>query len=70
MLEADHFALLIAARASKSMVVISGYDSPLYNDVLSDWHRVELPARTYRNRPRVEVLWLNEAAWAGRRADV
>jgi DNA adenine methylase len=62
----DHEALLAQARASRAMVAISGYSSPLYDDALSDWERLTTVTRAHRNQPRTEVLWLNPAAAAAR----
>ncbi len=58
----DHVELLDAARASRSMVLISGYDSPLYDDALRGWRRVTTRARAHRNAERLEVLWINPLA--------
>lgn len=57
--EEQHRALLDAALQCKAMVVISGYDSALYNETLDAWHRVEFPARSEGKTPRTEVLWMN-----------
>lgn len=64
----DHRALGEALRACKATVVLSGYPSPLYDEVFGDWHRIESSAWTgngIRNGAtktdgnRVEVLWSN-----------
>lgn len=57
----DHVALLDAVRASKSMVIISGYPDGLYDEMLVGWRRIETAARAHRNSPRTEVIWLNQA---------
>lgn len=62
----DHVKLLSFLRTLKGFVVLSGYDHPLYNEALSDWHRVERAALADGARPRTEVLWLNPAAEAAR----
>lgn len=56
-----HVELLEFLRTLTGMVVLSGYPSPLYDDALSDWRRVETPAHADGARPRTEVLWLNPA---------
>src|SRR5690349_20112158 len=65
---AQHRELLEAALASKSKVIVSGYDHPLYNEMLGDWERreVEVYAGSANNKPRdgnggnrVEVIWMN-----------
>jgi DNA adenine methylase len=62
MTEPDHVALLLALRELTGMVVLSGYPSQLYDDHLHGWHRIERKSLADGARPRVEVLWLNEAA--------
>jgi DNA adenine methylase len=46
------------------MVVLSGYDSALYNEALHDWERRECLAHADGARPRTEVVWLNPACSA------
>jgi DNA adenine methylase len=55
----DHRELLDFLRSLSGMVVLSGYPSPLYEETLPDWRRVERPAMADGARPRTEVLWLN-----------
>lgn len=59
-----HVQMLDLARSASARVVISGYDSPLYEDRLDGWHRHVVGSyssgtsgstRTQRN----EVLWVN-----------
>jgi DNA adenine methylase len=64
-----HKVLLLVAKGVKSKVIISGYDHPLYNDLLSDWHRTEIEVTSAIagsqmnagdvNMKRMEVLWSN-----------
>lgn len=63
----DHAALLEVLRNVAGMVVLSGYPAPLYEDALSDWHRVEKAALADGARPRTEVLWINPQAWVALR---
>ena len=44
---------------SKAKVLLSGYDSGLYNKKLSNWERVEFAATAEKGLPRIEVLWMN-----------
>jgi DNA adenine methylase len=60
----EHEKLLTYCRRLRGMVVISGYPHPLYDQALSDWHRVERAALADGARPRTEVIWLNPAAAA------
>jgi DNA adenine methylase len=64
----QHVELMSACRASRAMIVISGYPHPLYDDHLPGWRSLEVAARAHRNSPRVEKIWLNPAAWAARPA--
>lgn len=61
--EAEHRALAEALRSVAAAVVLSGYDSPLYEDLYDGWHRTELAAFTGNGAPsggdRTEVLWSN-----------
>ncbi|MGP8288969.1 DNA adenine methylase [Vreelandella zhanjiangensis] len=58
----DHEALLEFVKTLKGYVLISGYDSALYNNRLSGWSRVSLPtsgSSRYGSVPRTECLWLS-----------
>lgn len=68
----DHRDLVVALRQVPAAVVISGYPSELYDQLLGDWRSVTFQAMT-RGGPRTEKLWLNFPAgdvqwarWAGR----
>jgi DNA adenine methylase len=54
--------LLEALRDLRGMVVLSGYPSPVYDDALPGWLRVERPALADGARERTEVLWINPRA--------
>jgi DNA adenine methylase len=68
MTPADHVELIEHARASRSMVLISGYESELYDDALRGWERRTVKARAHRNAERLEVIWINPLAAARLRA--
>lgn len=62
----QHAELLGVLRGIRAAVAISGYAHPLYDEVLGDWHRVEIRAFTGNGRrvtaesgTRTEVLWTN-----------
>jgi len=58
--ESGHVTLLEQLRSVQGMVVLAGYPSALYDQILHDWHRVERPCRAAGSlRPRTEVLWLS-----------
>jgi DNA adenine methylase len=60
----DHQELLAFLRSLEGFVVLSGYPSSLYDDLLPDWRRIETAAHADGARPRTEVLWLNPACAA------
>jgi DNA adenine methylase len=48
----------------RASVVLSGYASPLYDDLLCTWSRRELATQTGNggsDRERTEVIWSNRA---------
>ena len=59
---ADHVALLNRLRKVRGKVVLSGYPSPIYDEMLSTWQRVEIRAMADAGktnaRERKEVLWI------------
>jgi DNA adenine methylase len=59
MSEADHRALALTLHALKGMVMLSGYDSPLYRELYADWHLVTTTAYTENRDRRTECLWLS-----------
>lgn len=59
MTDADHRDLLDALKAHKGPVILSGYDSKLYNDALQGWHRDEVGAQIQTGKKRREILWMN-----------
>lgn len=59
MSEKDHAELLDALKAHKGPVLLSGYDSCIYNDALHGWYREEITTYTQTATKRKEVLWMN-----------
>jgi DNA adenine methylase len=62
MTEQDHESLLKSILDLKGMVIISGYDSELYNDYLASWRKEEKSARISAGRgtgKRIECLWIS-----------
>lgn len=59
MTDEDHVDLLDTLNRSQAKILLSGYDSPLYNERLHNWERLEFPALAEKGLPRTEVLWLN-----------
>jgi DNA adenine methylase len=62
MTSGDHEALLETLLSLRGMVVLSGYPSPLYDEALSAWRRIERAALADGARERTEVLWINPLA--------
>lgn len=56
--EADHIHLLETLKTLPCFVLLSGYDSDLYNDLLPDWNKLTFVAASHSG-PRKEVVWLN-----------
>lgn len=68
MTDVDHARLLLRLKEYRGKVVLSGYASSLYDELLPRWHRIEIETTsTASNRAnkkharRTEVLWLNYA---------
>lgn len=59
MTDEQHEELLDTLSNHRGPVLLSGYDSDLYRDILHDWHREEIPSRAQTSGARVEVLWMN-----------
>lgn len=60
--EQQHMDLANAISATRSAVVLSGYDSPLYQELYAGWHRHEIRTATAQGGTygaRTEVLWSN-----------
>ena len=58
----DHRALNQALMTCRASVVLSGYPSPLYDDLYAGWRRYEMAASTGQGGTwanRTEVLWSN-----------
>lgn len=61
----QHAELLETLLGLSGMVMLSGYQSDLYEDVLTGWKKVEIKARISSGRgtdTRTECLWMNPAA--------
>jgi DNA adenine methylase len=61
----DHKELLDMVNKIEGKVMISGYESDLYNQALKEWYKIEKDAIKHsaislNNKPRVkEVMWMN-----------
>lgn len=54
----DHLRLLVLLSSLPCMVMLSGYDSDLYNTQLVGWRKVSFPAKTHVD-VRDECVWMN-----------
>lgn len=57
--DGDHAELIKILKSHVGKVVLSGYDSELYSNELSDWFRYETIARTEAAGNKIEVIWCN-----------
>lgn len=65
MSEREHVQLVTVLNGCKSKVVLSGYPSPLYNDLLRSWRRLEFDIANHsaggkKKARKTEVLWIRE----------
>lgn len=58
----DHRQLAACLRGLKGMVLLSGYQCPLYDELFGDWLRVDKETLADGAKKRTESLWLNPAA--------
>jgi DNA adenine methylase len=57
-----HKSLLEQIQDLKGSVILSGYQSDLYDQTLRGWKRIEKQTRDNKRRERTECLWLNPRA--------
>lgn len=68
MTDKDHANLAEVLKGLVGMVVLSGYDCPLYQELYAGWKKVSRKALADGARKRVETLWFNDKAWAAQPA--
>ena len=68
----DHERLAAVLLATPAAVVLSGYPSPLYEQLYADWCRIDVPVRVHASNAvttargeRTEVLWSNRPVTFG-----
>lgn len=59
MTEEDHIQLLETIVHCSAQIMISGYDTPLYNDYLHTWDTLRIPNQTTSGVVREEIVWMN-----------
>ena len=59
--DGDHAELAAALSSIRGRAVLSGYRTPLYDELYGGWRRVDAPVRTAHSvrQPRRESLWMN-----------
>lgn len=57
--EIGHRKLSIFLSGLKGFSVVSGYNSPLYDEIFKEWHKEEKSALADGARKRVECLWFS-----------
>ncbi len=63
MTDAQHIALAEQIKSVKGMVIISGYESPLYDDLYRGWDVVKKETRDINSNVQTEVLWLSPGVY-------
>lgn len=56
----QHSSLLDALNQAKGMIAVSGYDHPLYCELLNGWTKLTRLSRTTSHKLKTEVLWINK----------
>ena len=62
MSDTDHEELLKLLLRSKAKIMLSGYESEMYNDYLTGWEKKQFMSRTEHGKPRIETVWMNYKA--------
>lgn len=55
----DHRRFAEVARSMQGYVIVSGYDSELYDELFSDWRRIDYTTHADGARDRIELLWIS-----------
>ncbi len=55
----EHKELLEVSLNHKGHVILSGYETDLYNDMLRGWHKEYFTSYSQASTKRTEVLWMN-----------
>lgn len=59
MTDTDHEELLKELLQNKAKIMISGYESDMYNEYLKDWTKMYFNSCAEHGKPRREVVWMN-----------
>lgn len=60
--DVEHEELLKISLQSKAKIMISGYESEMYNDYLAGWEKKRFSSCAEYGKPRVETVWMNYEA--------
>ena len=55
----DHEELLKLLLQSKAKIMLSGYESEMYNDYLNGWEKKQFSSCAEHGKPRMETVWMN-----------
>lgn len=55
----QHVQLLAVLNEHRGPVMLSGYNSPLYDEMLKGWYREEVTNLTQSGQKKKEILWMN-----------
>ena len=59
MSDCDHLEMLRVLKVSNSKIILSGYESSLYEKELKDWKKIIIPTSNFTGKTKNEVLWVN-----------
>lgn len=59
MTAAEHESMLKELLQSKANIMISGYESDMYNEYLKDWNKSHFNSCAEHGKPRIETVWMN-----------
>ncbi|MDE7424387.1 MAG: DNA adenine methylase [Lachnospiraceae bacterium] len=59
MSDGEHEELLETVLQSEAKIIISGYESDMYNDYLKNWNKAYFTSCAEHNGTRQEVIWMN-----------
>lgn len=62
MTDAEHEELLQMITQSRAKIMISGYETDMYNDYLSGWEKRQFSSCAEHGKPRIETVWMNYKA--------
>nr|DAL18740.1 MAG TPA_asm: DNA adenine methylase [Caudoviricetes sp.] len=62
MTDAEHEELLQMIIQSRAKIMISGYETDMYNNYLSGWEKRQFSSCAEHGKPRIETVWMNYKA--------